>query len=148
MKAGKLYDFRVRAMSGNAKEAWSAQAHRWLAKLAGVKTTSKKPGVVKVSWPKTAKANAGYDVVVRYSKYGKVVAFKTVKAGKTSATIKGLKSGKKVWVQVRPLREAGKTTYSGVLTSSKASVVKVAGKAGVKAESTGPQATGKALKAA
>ena len=139
MKAGKLYDFRVRAVSGKNKGAWSAQGRRWFEKQAGIEAASKKAGTVKVSWSKTAKANAGYLVMVRYSKNGATAAKQTVAVGETSATITGLTPGKKAWVHVRALREAGGATYSGVLTRSKASVVKVAGKAvaKVKAQSAG-----------
>ena len=34
---------------------------------------------------------------------------------RTSATLKGLKSGKAYYVKVRPLREASGTTYVGVV---------------------------------
>ena len=136
LKAGKLYNFRVRAVAGKATGAWSKQSHRWLKRQAGVKAASKKAGAVRVTWKKTAKANAGYLVVVRYSKAGKVVAKKKVAASKTAATVKGLKPGKRAWVYVRALRKAGGKTYSGALTRSKASVVKVANGADAAAKLT------------
>ena len=33
--------------------------------------------------------------------------------GKTKATVKGLKAGKKLWVEVRPMRKSGGLTYVG-----------------------------------
>ena len=95
LETGGLYDFRVRAVAGKSKGAWSEEYSRWLASQTGVKATSKKAGTVTASWAKTAKANAGYKVVVRYSKGGKTMATQTVAAGKTKATFKGLAPGKK-----------------------------------------------------
>ena len=126
LKRGKLYDFRVRAVAGEAKGEWSAQGRRWLVAPSGVKAASSKAGTVKVTWKKTSKANAGYKVVVRYSKSGKAVATKTVKAKRTSATVKGLASGKRAYVEVLPLRKAGGATYTGALARAK-SPAKVAG---------------------
>ena len=122
MKKGKLYDFRVRAVLGKSKGAWSAQKHRWFAKQANVKAASMKAGTVKVSWKENAKANAGYKVIVRYSKFGKVVATKYVANRKASTSVKGLRAGKKAWVIVRPLRKAGDTVYSGISKRAKAPV--------------------------
>ena len=114
-----------------------------------IEVEDEKAGTVKVSWSKTAKASAGYLVVVRYSKDGPTVAKQTVAAGKTKATFTGLKPGKTSWVLVRALRSAGGATYSGILTRAKP--VKVAGKA-AKAQSTEsqaqPQAAGSGLVAA
>ena len=95
--------------------------------LARLPKPVKKAGTVKVSWSKTAKENAGYLIVIRYSKDGTTVAKKKVSGGKTNATVKNLKPGKTAWVEVRALRNEGGTIYSSALTSSKASVVKVAG---------------------
>ncbi|MBQ9002021.1 MAG: fibronectin type III domain-containing protein, partial [Eggerthellaceae bacterium] len=127
LKTGKFYDLRVRAVSGTHTGAWSAVSHCWLVRQAGVAAESTKSGTVKVMWTKTAKANAGYVVMVSYSKDGATVAKRTVAAGKMGATITGLKPGKTAYVQVCSLRKLGRTTYAGALTSSAASIVKVAG---------------------
>ncbi len=129
LASNKLYDFRVRAVVGSSKSAWSGQIHRWSTKQARVKAVSKKAGIVNVSWSKSAKANAGYLVVVRYSKNGNVAAKQVVAAGKTSAIVKGLKPGKTAWVEVSAQRKVGGTVYAGELTCTKSSIVKVAGKA-------------------
>ncbi|MBR3326339.1 MAG: hypothetical protein IKG22_03350 [Atopobiaceae bacterium] len=51
-----------------------------------------------------------------YSKRsGKVIASKTVAAGKTSTTFKDLKPGKKYYARVRMLRPKGGKTYVGAL---------------------------------
>lgn len=55
--------------------------------------------------------------------WGKAVPFQlraylaksSVPAGKTSTTVKGLKAGKKLWVEVRPARKSGGKSYSGIL---------------------------------
>ena len=51
-----------------------------------------------------------------YTVWCKVVATKTVKAGATSVTVKGLKSGKTYYVRVRPYRVKSSTTYTGVIS--------------------------------
>ena len=56
LKVGKAYDVRVRALFGKSKGDWSTQGRCWLAKQVGVKATSKKPGIVKVSGKVTVKA--------------------------------------------------------------------------------------------
>ena len=149
LKYGKFYDFRVRAAagkSGKSKGAWSTVRHRWLVRQAGVAARSAKAGAVKVTWAKTPKANAGYLVTVRYSRDGMTVAKQNVAAGKTGATIKGLKPGKTAFVHVRALRQLGDTTYAGALTRSAKSIVKVAGgTAKAKAQSASTQAAAGAL---
>lgn len=115
LKDGALYQFRVRAVSGEDKGAWSKVARRYLRRLKRVSAKIKKAGTVAVTWEADSQANAGYVVLVRYEKDGKIVARKNVAAGKTSATVSGLKAGKSLWVQVRPMRESGGVTYAGVL---------------------------------
>ncbi|MDO4805957.1 MAG: fibronectin type III domain-containing protein [Coriobacteriales bacterium] len=114
LKAGGLYQVRVRAVAGKARGAWSNVCGRYLAKVSGVKASVKKSGSVTATWEADANANAGYVVVVRYKKGGKVVAKVAVAKGKTKATVKGLKKAKKYWVEVRPVRTSGGKTYAGV----------------------------------
>ena len=76
-------------------------------------------GAVKAKWKADPKANAGYAVMVYDRKGGELIARKPVAAGKTSATVRGLEPGKKVFVRVRPLRSAGGATYAGVLSAGK-----------------------------
>lgn len=70
-----------------------------------------------MKWKADPEATAGYTLRVRTKKGGAVIARLTVPAGKTSATVKGLTPGKRVWVQVRPLRAAGGKVYAGAFRS-------------------------------
>ncbi|MBR3258237.1 MAG: fibronectin type III domain-containing protein, partial [Eggerthellaceae bacterium] len=118
LEHGKLYQLRVRAVAGKEKGAWSNTAKRYFLNVKGVKAEAgKKAETVSVRWKADSKANGGYHIVIRSKKGGPAIARLAVPAGKTSATVKGLKSGKKVWVQVRPLRSVGGKVYSGVLRS-------------------------------
>lgn len=113
---------RVRAVAGSAEGAWSTSSRRWLKSVSSLKTASgKAKGSTKVTWKINKEANSGYRVFV-YSKKGgnKVLATKVVKAGTGSATIRGLKSGKKYYVCVRPFRTKSGVKYAGVLTGYRA----------------------------
>ena len=57
-------------------------------------------------------------------KGGKPVATKKAKSGATSATVKGLKSGKKCYVRVRPYRVQSGTTYPGAISGWKSAKAK------------------------
>ena len=76
----------------------------------------KSKGSVKVTWKADKAATGGFKVFVYSKKGGKVVKTKVVKAGATSATIKGLKSGKTYYVRVRPYRVQSGTTYTGAIS--------------------------------
>lgn len=118
LKAGKTYQFRVRAVAGSTKGPWSGVSSRYFQRLKAVAAKpGKETGSISVRWKADPKADAGYMVVVRAKKSGAAIARKAVAAGKTKATVKGLKSGKRVWVQVRSLRSAGGRVATGVLRS-------------------------------
>ena len=122
LKVGSLYQLRVRALAGKQAGAWSNVSSLYLRTVDGVKLASKKTKTVTASWKTDPKANARYIVLVRYQQSGDVVAQAMVAAGKNSATVKGLKSGKKVLVSVSPMRTSGGITYSG---SESSALVKV-----------------------
>ncbi|MDO4807090.1 MAG: hypothetical protein Q4A07_07570 [Coriobacteriales bacterium] len=114
LKPGSLYQFRVRAVAGDVKGAWSNVSRRYLRSVRGIKAIVSKSSVVTATWKADPKAS-GYVVVVRYEKGGKIIAKASVPADKTSAIVKGLKPGKKLWVEVRPVREYSGKSFSGVL---------------------------------
>ncbi|MBR3234648.1 MAG: fibronectin type III domain-containing protein, partial [Atopobiaceae bacterium] len=76
-------------------------------------------GTVKVSWKADKAATGGFKVFVYAKKGGKLVKTKVVKSGATSATVKGLKSGKKYYVRVSPYLKKSGTTYPGAVSGWK-----------------------------
>ena len=76
-----------------------------------------------MTWAKDAKAT-GYQIQYSQKSNMKGATTITVKGkAKTKYTIKGLKSGKKYYVKVRPIKKSGKT-YIGSLSKAKAVKVK------------------------
>ena len=125
LKAGKLYDVRVRGVNGSTKGAWSKVTHRWLKGASKVKAKAgASKGSVKVSWKKDKSANKGYKVYVYAKKGGKAVETKTVSKSKSSATITGLKSGKTYYIRVRPLKTSSGTTYAGAVSGYRTATAK------------------------
>ena len=77
-----------------------------------------------VTWKKV-KGATGYQIRYSYSKSMSGAKYMTVKGGsKTKATIKKLKKGKRVYVQVRPIKAYKGHTYIGILGSKKSAKVK------------------------
>ena len=117
LKKGVAYEFRVCGVNGKVSGKWSKASPCWLKGAAKVKADSgKSTGSVKATWKADKAATGGFKVFVYAKKGGKLVKTKVVKAGATSATVKGLKSGKKYYVRVRPYRTKSGTTYSGTLS--------------------------------
>ena len=117
LRKGRLYQIRVRAVNGPAKGKWSKVSRCWLRGVSKVKAESgTSKGRIKVSWKKDKKANKGYKVYVYAKKGGKAVKAKKVSKSKTSLTIKGLKSGKRYYVRVVPLRAKSGKTYTGAFS--------------------------------
>ena len=119
LTVGKLYQFRVRAVAGVTKGAWSNVSRRYYrtVSLASVKRAG--AGAVSVGWRADPEVNAGYVVIVRDKPGGKVLARKAVSASATSATVRGLAPGSKAWVRVRSLRDVGGKPYVGVLSAGR-----------------------------
>ena len=125
LKAGACYEFRVRGVNGKVRGKWSSASLRWLKGAAKAKAaTGKSGGSVKATWRADKAATGGFKVFVYSKRGGKVVATKTVKAGATSATVKGLKSGKTYYVRVRPYRAQGGSTYYGAISGYRAAKAK------------------------
>lgn len=117
LRKGRLYQIRVRAVNGPAKGKWSKVSRCWLRGVSKVKAESgTSKGRIKVSWKKDKEANKGYKVYVYAKKCGKAVKAKKVSKSKTSVTIKGLKSGKRYYVRVVPLRAKSGKTYTGAFS--------------------------------
>ena len=105
---------------GSAKGAWSKPSRRWLRGAAGVQASAgKSEGSIRATWKADKAATGGYKVLVYAKKGGRAVATKKAKAGATSATVKGLKSGKSYYVRVRPYRVKSDTTYAGATSGRK-----------------------------
>ena len=119
LKSGKLYQFRVRAVASSVKGAWSNVSGRYYQTVSLKSIKRVGAGAVSAVWRADPKANAGYAVIVRDKFGGKVLARKVVSAGVTSATVRGLAPGKRVWVRVRSLRTEGVLTYVGVLSAGR-----------------------------
>ena len=128
MKKSSLCEFRI---AGYVKQAdgtwvrggWSKVSYRYMSAVP-LKTIKADKKQITVTWTKDRKAS-GYEV--RYSLKKSMAGAKTiyVKGGsKTKLTIKGLKSGKKYYVQIRPAKVKSGKKYVGILTNVKAARVK------------------------
>ena len=104
---------------------WSSASLRWLKGAAKAKAAAGKAGgSVKATWKADKAATGGFKVFVYAKKGGKAVKTKVVKAGATSATITGLKSGKTWYERVRPYRAQGGSTFSGAISGYRAAKAK------------------------
>ena len=122
LKAKGLYQFKVVAFA-KKDDKWikgddSVINCSLIAKVNGFKVKAAKKSM-KVSWKK-CKGAAGYQVLYSTKKNMKSAKIKTVKgAKKTKVTIKGLKKGKKYFVQIRPYKAKDGKTYIGALSAKK-----------------------------
>lgn len=122
LKAKGLYQFKVVAFA-KKDDKWikgddSVINCNLIAKVNGFKVKAAKKSM-KVSWKK-CKGAAGYQVLYSTKKNMKSAKIKVVKgAKKTKATIKGLKKGKKYFVQIRPYKAKDGKTYIGALSAKK-----------------------------
>ena len=115
-----LYEIKVRAKKAentNYKAVaggWSAAVYRSYHTTQKIRLVSGSKGSFTMSWAKDAQAT-GYQVMFSTQKNGSGAAKNINTLGKktTSFTMKGLKSGKTYYVQVRELKKVGKTTYIG-----------------------------------
>lgn len=109
-----LYEYKVAAVSSNGT-VWSDTNYRYFNK---VKTKAKAgKGAVKVSWKKD-KGATGYQVKIAGNKKMKNAQTVTLGAGSRSYKFSGLKSGKRYYVRVRPIKEHGGVTYTGILSKT------------------------------
>ena len=111
-----LYEYKVAAVSKKGS-TWSNTSRRY---FNGVKTTAKAgKGAIKVSWKK-AKGASGYQIQVATNKKMKNAKKYVVSKSAKTYKVKGLKSGKKYYVKVRPLKTYKGETYKGILCKPKA----------------------------
>ena len=125
LKAGALCEFRVRAVAGSVTSAWSEPFRRWMRASADVKAApGRAQGSVTATWGADKAATGGYKVFVYSKKGGELLATRAAKAGATSATVGGLRSGRTYYVRVRPYRVESGTTYTGVISGYRAAKAK------------------------
>ena len=113
LKVGKCYQFRIRATDGTTTSAWSSVAYRFMKNTTKVKAKASGKKKVTVAWKRTPGAT-GYRILCSTSK--KMTNAKTYKVGKgktTKRTIKHLKSGKRYYVKVIPIKKKSGKVYLG-----------------------------------
>ena len=128
VKKSSLCEFRiagfVKLTDGTwIRGKWSKVSYRYMSAVP-LKTIKADRKRITVTWKKDRKASS-YEV--RYSLKKSMAGAKTiyVKGGsKTKLTIKGLKSGKKYYVQIRPAKVKSGKRYVGILTNVKIAKVK------------------------
>ena len=114
VSAGKIYYYKVQAVAseGAYSSANSAAVKASLLKIPSIKVKSAKKGRANISWKKISGAS-GYEVYMSQYKskgFKKKAAVKKQKV--VSASVKGLKSGKKYYVKIRAYRTInGKKVY-------------------------------------
>ncbi len=130
IKAGKKVGTYSVTVRGTGSYAGIATASYKIvpAKMTGLKAKAAGNGKVKVSWAKHKAQTSGFVVSYAASKAklakGKGTSAKVKSAGKTSRVLKGLKSGKKLYVQVRAYKTVGGKTYYSAWSKTKAVKVK------------------------
>ena len=124
LKKASLCEFRIagyvkQADGSWARGKWSKSAYRYMGTVSLKAVKSNKKKQLTVTWAKDAKST-GYQI--QYSLKSNMKSAKTVTVNgkaKTKATIRGLKSGKKYYVKVRPIKKASGKTYIGSLSKVK-----------------------------
>ena len=128
LKKSSLCEFRI---AGYEKQAdgtwvrgkWSKISYRYMSAVP-LKTAKAGQKCITATWKKDKKAS-GYQIQISLKKSMKGAKTITVMGkSKTKYKIKGLKSGKKYYVKVRPIKKKSGKKYLGVLTKSKAARVK------------------------
>jgi hypothetical protein len=107
-----LYEYKVAAVTASG-DVWSNTSCRY---FKGVKTKAKAgkaAGTVRASWKKD-KGATGYQVKLATNKKLNGAQVVNVSANQKSYTFSGLKSGKKYYVSVRPLKDHNGVTYQGI----------------------------------
>ena len=124
LKKSSLCEFRiagyVKQEDGSwARGAWSKVSYRYMSAVPA-KTIKAGKKSLTLTWAKDKKAS-GYQV--QYSLKKSMAGAKTVNvkgASKTKCTIPKLKSGKRYYVKVRPIKKKAGKTYVGILSGVKA----------------------------
>lgn len=119
-----LCEFRI---AGFVKQAdgswvrggWSKVSYRYMSAVSLKNAKAGKKSIT-VTWAKDAKSS-GYQIQIsRKSNMSKATTITVKGKAKTKHTIKNLKSGKKYYVKVRPIKTKSGKTYVGILTKGKA----------------------------
>ena len=121
IKKGTMYQFRTQAVGTRTASKWSAVKSQYFKKVSAKARAGKKQ--VTVRWKKDQKAS-GYQI--RYSYNADLSKAKTIKVKKSAVkrTIRKLKKGKKVYVQIRPFRKSNGRIYYGIYSNKQAVRVK------------------------
>ena len=114
------YDVKVRALNEKAGK-WSATKRAFTSVMKKPKCKGVKGGI-KVSWTKKDKAS-GYQIWCSGKKNMSDKKSFTVSKS-THYTIKGLKKGKKYYIQIRSYRAVKSAKYLGRFTKAKATTAK------------------------
>ena len=111
-----IYEFKVRTIGKYSNSKWSTVKRVYMNKMALKAKAGKKS--VTVSWKKNSKASK---YQIKWSYNSNMTKAKTVNVAKSKAkyTIKNLKKGKKVYVQLRALRTYKGKTYYGAYSAKK-----------------------------
>ena len=124
LKKSSLCEFRI---AGYVKQAdgswmrgnWSKVSYRYMNAVPLKSAKAGQKGLT-VTWRKDG-ASSGYQIQISLKK--NMAGAKTITVNgkaKTKTTIKNLKSGKKYYVKVRPIKKKSGKTYLGILSKAKA----------------------------
>ena len=128
LKKSSLCEFRI---AGYVKQAdgswmrgnWSKVSYRYMNAVPLKSAKAGQKGLT-VTWRKDG-ASSGYQIQISLKK--NMAGAKTITVNgkaKTKTTIKNLKSGKKYYVKVRPIKKKSGKTYLGILSKAKADKVR------------------------
>lgn len=115
-KISGLYEYKVAAVTASG-DVWSDVNCRYFKRVKATAKAGKTAGTVKASWKKD-KGATGYKVLLATNKKMNNAQAVEVSADQKSYTFSGLKSGKKYYVKVRPLKNYNGVTYQGIYTKA------------------------------
>jgi hypothetical protein len=107
-----LYEYKVAAVTAS-RDVWSDVNCCYFKKVKVKAKAGKTAGTVTASWKKD-KGATGYQVKLATNKKLNDAQVVNVSADQKSYTFSGLKSGKKYYVSVRPLKDNNGVTYQGI----------------------------------
>ena len=126
LKKGTLCEIMICAYQKEGsvwvRSAWSDVSRQYFRTVSKVKLKAGKKAVT-VSWKKDKKAG-GYQIQYSLKKNMKNAKTVNVSKKKTSYKLKKLKSGKKYYIRVRPIRKYSGKKYSGMFSAKKKARVK------------------------
>jgi hypothetical protein len=107
-----LYEYKIAAVTASG-DVWSDVNCRYFKRVKTTAKAGKTVGTVKASWRKD-KGATGYQIMIATNKKLNGAQVVNVSADRKSYTFSGLKSGKKYYVSVRPLKDNNGVTYQGI----------------------------------